>query len=217
MPLVIEAQTGPDAYRQAIAAVLKDGSPVSPRLQRTTEIQSALVVIGDPARGVPAGCGRKINPSIGYAEATQLLAGVSCLGQLNAVSGRRFSVYSDDSCRLAGAYGPRVHARLREVVRKLGADNDTRQAVAVILRNDEPIAGKDIPCTVSLGFAIRDSRLGMSVHMRSNDIWLGMPYGLWQFTRLQLVMAWALGIPAGLYRHYADSLHLYEKDQIGRA
>ena len=48
--------------------------------------------------------------------------------------------------------------------------------------------------------------------MRSNDLHRGTPYNLIQFTTLQEVMAGWLGVELGEYLHFADSLHVYERD-----
>jgi thymidylate synthase len=52
--------------------------------------------------------------------------------------------------------------------------------------------------------------------MRSNDVFLGLPYDVFNFTMLQELMAVELGIELGSYIHFAASLHLYETD-VGRA
>lgn len=70
---------------------------------------------------------------------------------------------------------------------------------------------KDVPCTVAWHFQIRDGRLNLSVFMRSNDVWLGLPYDILSFTTVQRVVASALGVEAGEYVHIADNLHLYEE------
>jgi thymidylate synthase len=48
--------------------------------------------------------------------------------------------------------------------------------------------------------------------MRSNDIWLGVPYDYFVFTSLQTKMAMELGVDVGEYTHFAGSLHLYKRD-----
>lgn len=48
--------------------------------------------------------------------------------------------------------------------------------------------------------------------MRSNDVYLGLPYNLVQFSALQEIVAGWLGIEVGSYHHFTDSLHVYEKD-----
>jgi thymidylate synthase len=48
--------------------------------------------------------------------------------------------------------------------------------------------------------------------LRSNDLFLGLPYNIIQFTTLQEVLAGWLGVEVGTYNHLSDSLHVYEKD-----
>jgi len=48
--------------------------------------------------------------------------------------------------------------------------------------------------------------------MRSNDVWLGMPYDIWCFTCIQILIAQELGVEVGSYIHQPGSLHLYEKN-----
>ena len=48
--------------------------------------------------------------------------------------------------------------------------------------------------------------------MRSNDLWLGFPFDVFQFANMQVLMAMELGVELGTYTHIAGSLHLYERD-----
>jgi thymidylate synthase len=68
---------------------------------------------------------------------------------------------------------------------------------------------KDIPCTVMLHFMIRNFKLNLTVYMRSNDAWLGLPYDLFNFTQIQCQVAVKLGYPPGNYYHIAGSMHVY--------
>lgn len=61
-------------------------------------------------------------------------------------------------------------------------------------------------------FNIRDGRLDWTQIIRSNDIFLGLPHNLVQFTTLHEVMAGWLGVQMGSYNQLSNSLHLYEKD-----
>ena len=71
---------------------------------------------------------------------------------------------------------------------------------------------KDLNCTVCLQLFIRDCKLYMTTYMRSNDLWMGFPYDVFQFTCLQILMAMKLHVGIGTYTHVAGSLHLYERD-----
>lgn len=48
--------------------------------------------------------------------------------------------------------------------------------------------------------------------MRSNDLKLGWPHNVVQFTTLQEMMAGWLGVEPGSYTHFSDSLHVYIRD-----
>jgi len=203
-----------DGYVEILWTVIRDGDKTAPRGLATREVRDATIVVQDPENGVPTAVGRKLNRKIGAAETAQLIAGVSDLAQLDSASSGRFSRYADGG-RLRGAYGPRLYNQLGPLITKLSDDPDTRQAHAVIWRpDDNRRETKDLPCTISLGFAIRKDRLYMTTHMRSNDIWLGLPYDAWMFTRLQMTLAYCLGIEIGTYTHMADSLHIYDSNLL---
>lgn len=202
-------------YIDLIDFVENEGELVSPRGMQTKEVRNATIILTDPTQAIPMGVGRKLNMKIGAVETTQLIAGVSSGMQLNLVSNNGFENYMNDG-RLLGAYGPRLHNQLENVIRMISRDQDTRQAAALVWRGDETdlaLSGnKDVPCTVALSWNVRNGKLNASTVMRSNDVWLGVAYDFWMFTRLQLTLAWALGLEVGDYRHHAVSLHIYERD-----
>jgi thymidylate synthase len=179
---------------------------------KTVEIEDALIIVDNPWATLPTGVGRGIVPGIGAVEALQLLGGVSTPETVIAV-GPQFANYAEDSGLFHGAYGPRTRGQFAEVVRKLRQDPDSRQAVVTIWdpKLDNLPEKRDYPCTVLHQFRIRDGRLNMSVYMRSNDVWLGLGYDGFQFTRVQIALASVLGVEVGTYAHHAGSLHLYEQ------
>ena len=52
----------------------------------------------------------------------------------------------------------------------------------------------------------------MTTYMRSNDLWMGFPNDVFQFTAIQIYLAMRLGVKLGSYTHIAGSLHLYDRD-----
>ena len=70
---------------------------------------------------------------------------------------------------------------------------------------------KEIPCTCTLQFMVRNGRLHMFTYMRSNDAFLGLAHDIFAFTMLQEIMARAIGVEIGTYKHAAGSLHLYDR------
>jgi thymidylate synthase len=71
---------------------------------------------------------------------------------------------------------------------------------------------KDVNCTVALHFIIREGKLYLTTYMRSNDIWMGFPYDVFQFASMQVLLSMELGVELGTYTHIAGSLHLYERN-----
>jgi thymidylate synthase len=115
-----------------------------------------------------------------------------------------------------GAYGPRLLKmrgsvnQLDNVARLLGKKRNSRRAV-VQLFDAEDISSdhKEIPCTTTLQFHLRDGALHTSVTLRSNDAYLGLPHDVFCFTMLQEMMACRLGAALGEYFQYVGSMHIY--------
>lgn len=95
---------------------------------------------------------------------------------------------------------------------ELTKDPDSRRAVIHIRQpQDSYLAQKDVPCTLSLQFFIRDQKLHLVVQMRSNDLILGTALDVPAFTFMQEMMAMELGVELGYYYHTSNSLHVYER------
>jgi len=143
---------------------------------------------------------------------------IGLLGQtaLDAVIMKKCaSLYSfTDRGVMFGAYGTRVRGQWSMVIDELRKDHDSRRAVMTIYdgRQDLGRDVKDIPCTLSFQFLIRNDRLSMITTMRSNDVYRGLPYDLMQFGALQCATAQVLGLQPGPYYHRVGSFHLYETD-----
>jgi len=156
---------------------------------------------------------RNLNLSFAVAEFLWIASGRNDLEMIGFYN-NAIKKFSDDGRTLYGAYGKRLRSQLLEIEEKLMSDRDSRQAVATIF---EPIdlstSTKDVPCTVSLQFLIRDNHLHLITHMRSNDIYLGTPYDIFSFTMIQEWMSVRLGTKLGHYYHLTGSLHAYKQDE----
>ncbi|MEJ7776979.1 MAG: thymidylate synthase [Sphingomicrobium sp.] len=129
------------------------------------------------------------------------------------------SAYKDDAVGgiIEGAYGPRLAAmrgsinQLDSIHRLLSEKAGSRRAV-IQLFNAEDIATdhKEIPCTTTLQFHLREGQLHLSVTMRSNDAYWGLPHDVFCFTMLQEMMARRLGVELGEYYQYVGSMHVYD-------
>ncbi|MEH3092643.1 MAG: thymidylate synthase [Agrobacterium cavarae] len=117
-----------------------------------------------------------------------------------------------------GAYGPRFHAmrgdinQIGNVISLLEENPQSKRAVIQLFdAADITRRFREIPCTTTMQFLVRDGRLHMSVTMRSNDAYLGLPHDVFCFTMLQEMMARRLRCGLGEYLHYVSSMHVYEK------
>lgn len=118
---------------------------------------------------------------------------------------------------LPGAYGPRLFAKggsidqIASITNLLRAKPGSRRAVIQLFdAEDVAVPKTEIPCTTTLQFHLRDGGLHMSVTMRSNDAYFGLPHDVFCFTMLQEMMTVRLGVDLGCYIHHAGSMHVYD-------
>ena len=103
-------------------------------------------------------------------------------------------------------------------IESLRKDKDTRQAILRFsLPEHQYMTNKDVTCTLSANFLIRDNKLHLSVVMRSNDLQKGLTYDAGFFISLIYRAIEELkdiypDLTCGHYTHMSHSMHLYEKD-----
>lgn len=156
---------------------------------------------------------RKVNLEFMFSEAAWIISGDNKVSTITKYM-KRYKDFSDDGVFLNGAYGPKVVDQLPYVVKTLSEDIDSRQAVINIWR-EKPAKSKDIPCTLSMQFIVRDGELHMIVTMRSHDIVLGFTYDVFSFSMIaksvQLLLKEISGIDVklGNLTVTAGSMHIY--------
>jgi thymidylate synthase len=163
--------------------------------------------------------GRKLSYDFMFGEAAWMLRGKNDVATVEKYAGA-IKRFSDNGITFFGAYGPKIIDQLPYVLDILEKDQDTRQAVLNIWR-ENPRSSKDIPCTLSLQFFLRKASDTLWLHtvatMRSNDIYLGTPYDSFNFSAISFYLALLLnerGIECklGKLNIQAGSRHLYETD-----
>jgi thymidylate synthase len=205
--------TGHEVYAAAAAAVLELGALRKPRGQLTRDLGFVTLMVPEPLQMLPLGTRPKLATRIAAVEAVQLIGGFSDPALITRVAPALLP-YAEPDNRFHGAYGRRIGTQVTNVITKLRNDPETRQAVITLWDPalDNQPQKKDYPCTISLAFELHGGKLAMTTFMRSNDVWRGLPYDMFQFTQLQASIANALKIRCGFYRHIALSLHAYEED-----
>lgn len=189
--------------------MIKDAPKQESRNGITKEVLGFHGVIHDIWSNILMNSGRNMDPVYAAAEFLWYMAGDNKWIVDYAPQYEQFM----DNGIAHGAYGPRMNLLISELIGLLKRDSDTRRAILQIYCADDLRAPyKDIPCTIMLQYLIRDGELNCICYMRSNDIWLGMPYDIFCFTMLQMCIADHLNLDYGFYQHIVGSLHLYEKD-----
>lgn len=148
-------------------------------------------------------------------EAWWILSGQNRVDTISPYS-KAISNFSDNGITFAGAYGPKIMDQLQYVVECFEQDLNNRQAVINIWR-ENPRPSKDIPCTVSVQFIIRNGVLHCIDTMRSSDAWLGWVYDVFNFSCLSMWIILALrqkgiDVKLGNLTLQAGSQHLYESN-----
>lgn len=206
-------------YPRLIKSVLENGKAgAAPRGQKVIELYNVGWKILDARKGIINNPIRKFN--LAY-------AAIEMFG--NFQDGERnvepFSFYCPPIAKYLnpktnlwdGSYATRLmmYDQLPKMYQILKEDSDSRRAVMAMYNPAHDFheeGSNDICCTLSLIFRLRDGKLHLSVTMRSNDVFLGLPYDLTQFTFLQNVLATWLGVEMGEYYHWTANLHAYERD-----
>jgi len=120
----------------------------------------------------------------------------------------------------SSSYGWKIEGQLPAIYKELRRDKWSRQAyINILLPVDQILVGKttthEYPCTLGIQYLIRDGELHTIVNMRSNNAFSVLPYDVYNFTRLQILVSDVLGVKVGRYYHTVNSLHIYKRD-LGR-
>lgn len=179
------------------------------------EILNAITVIEDPTRCIMTNKIRKMPMRYAVGELLWYLSGNNNLDEIRKYTSA-WDRMSDDGKTVNSNYGYCIQHKYDfnqwEYVKDMLMKNpNSRQAVIHIKEaSDKP--SNDVNCTVCCQFFIRDNKLYMTTYMRSNDIWMGFPYDVFQFTAMQVLLSMQLGVELGTYTHIAGSLHMYKRD-----
>lgn len=167
---------------------------------------------------------RKANIFAQIAETMWVLSGRSDVDWLERYLPRARQ-FSDDGIVWRGGYGPRIRHwdgtdQVQNVISLLREDRTARRAVIQIYdpaRDSAP--GKDIPCNNWIAMNSRLGNLDMGVALRSNDlVWGWSGINAFEWSVLQEIIAFELGIRQGSLSFFTASLHSYNRHwtRLGR-
>ena len=220
-----DAASADEAWRLAVDAI-KDGTDVLRQNGRggyTSELLHVTIHVHDSRQRWVVSRTPALSVAFAIVEVIGILNGRRDSAYLNFFN-PLLPKYAGTGAEYHGAYGHRLRNnlgfdQLERASNALKANGDGRQIVLQIWdatldfpSDDGTPVADDIPCNICSMLKVRNGRLEWSQIMRSNDIFLGLPHNFVQFMTLQEVLAGWIGIEPGTYTHFADSLHLYEKN-----
>lgn len=220
-----EAETLDDLLRLAGKETLEHGTYISPTKGDARELTGVLLELRDPrARLSRSETRGKLFSALGHL--CWYLAANDAAKQMAYYIDWYEKRYDPDES-VADAYGPRLFAwgginQIQNVITRLTQVPSSRRAVVQLFSRDDlqasvnswPHDPPSVPCTCTLQFLVRDEHpdaLHLVAYMRSNDWNYGLPHDVFCFTMLQEIVARALGVRLGCYKHMVGSLHAYEE------
>ena len=203
-----------DLFQKVYSKVQTNGEIVESRIGRTKHITDVTLVLINPLRGICYDPARNLSLKYMLGEIQWYMSGSNKVADIGKYAKMWYDL-TDDGETVNSAYGYRIFHKfgfdqLQYVIDKLKKNPYDRQAVIHIKEADDKPT-KDTPCTCLLQFTVFDGKLNLHTYMRSNDIWLGLPYDMAFFTSLLHIVCKETGLPMGLYYHTVGDLHLYER------
>lgn len=186
---------------------------------QTLEVVGWSGRLSNPSLNFLANRRRKLCPVYASAELLWYLSGRNTLEAVTPYA-PSYDKFAEPDGTAYGAYGYRLATNIGGVhtvnfaILRLDTSPESRQVVLSLWKPDDLLCEhkKDVPCTVCWQFLRRDDRLHMTTYMRSNDVWLGLPYDVYVFTCVQRLVAATIGCEVGTYTHNVGSLHIYDRD-----
>lgn len=226
-----------DAFADACVRLNRFGYRTAPRGAAVYELLNHSIKVHNPRQRIINHKARKPPYRYLLGELCFYLSGSNMADFIASYSPFWKSISKEDGTVNSG-YGHRIFGKSDRVqfidqwsmVKDiLKADPDSRQAIINIhVPADRVEASRDLPCTLTLQFFIRNLKAGpgepvapalhMIVNMRSNDLVKGFTIDFFQFSMLQEILMLELkreafpDLQLGAYFHNAGSFHVYEPD-----
>lgn len=204
-----------DLYLQLIRFVRDNGVVTKPRGFDCLDTFGLTFKLTNPINSLCTINERKLNYKFAIIEKFEYLTGISKPETICSYN-KNYANFLNETGEFDGAYGPRIRRQFAYVYNLLKKDPDTRQAIININNESDKHDSKDIPCTISLQFLLRNRKLNLLVNMRSNDLLWGTPYDVNGFCFLLEAMSSFLEVEVGEYQQVNGSTHIYleRKDKL---
>jgi thymidylate synthase len=202
-----------------LSDVLKVGKPIEVRGSRVRELRNRVTILQRPRERCLFLPNRGNDVIASLAETIWVLAGRDDIEWLSTFLPRAHK-FSDDGTTWRGAYGPRLRNwngvdQIAECLRLLLEEVSSRRAVMSLFDPQRDfVTSMDIPCNNWLHWMVRDRQLHLAVAVRSNDIiWGFSGVNSFEWSVLQEMMAFWVGVEVGDATYLAGSFHLYDRHE----
>lgn len=179
----------------------------------TKALYNVCFVIRNPKDRVITTPWRKFNDSYAKQEWEWYQSGWPYVTEIKKVAKIWDKMHSGDD-RVNSNYGYQWqrNGQLEKTIEQLKNNPNTRQAwISLFDGKEKDYYQYDTPCTMCIGFDIKNGKLDMTVVMRSNDLIYGFCNDQYCFSMLQEYVANELNIEVGTYTHIAHDMHIYER------
>lgn len=179
------------------------------------ELLNTVTIIEDPTRCILQSGIRKLPVRYLVGELLWYRSAKPTLDSIGLYT-KAWERMSDDGETVNSNYGYCIKEKYGfdqwDYVKNMLVENPLSRQAVLHIKTADNTPSNDVNCTISCQFLLRDNKLYMTTYMRSNDLWMGFPNDIFQFTAMQVQMAMELGVNLGEYTHIAGSLHLYKRD-----
>ncbi len=207
-----ESDTADAVWCQAAQALLSGRNPKKQdsRAGPTIELLHSNLYVRNPRERWVFSRHPGMNPAFAIVEVFWILSGRND-ARFVKFWNRDLEKYAGKAETYHGAYGFRIrkHFGMDQLERAFLALRGKPMSRQVVIQMWDPTSdfptedgsevSEDVPCNICSMLKIRDGRLEWTQVMRSNDIFLGLPYNFVQFTMLQEILAGWLGVEVGAY------------------
>lgn len=203
-----------DAYIDTLHRIKIMGSNCSPRGKKTKELLGYQFSISNPRQRLLGFKSRDVNLYYCIGNFLWVMSQSDDVDFISYYNPRGY-MFSDDGKRLPGAYGKRIFDfdggnQFWNCLQELKLDPDSRRAIISIHMPQHDWRGVlDTPCTADFQFFIRNGKLDMINHMRSQSSIMVMPYDTFLMTMIQEYTAALLNVELGTYTNFCGSIHYY--------
>ena len=209
-------KTFDQVYKEALEQVIDVGIYQYNRRTQTTILATHGYSFRWDMTKYPVTVARPMYVKTGAAELAWMLSGSQDITWLKKYT-HIWDAFSDENDMLETAYGYRWKYafgvdQIRNIIYRLHQDPSSRQQVLMSwdARVDNVIEASNIPCPYTAVVNIIDNKLNIHLTLRSNDVYLGLPYDVMMYTLLGNALAYSLGVEVGELFYSIAHMHLYE-------